>query len=183
MKEVAQANVSTCTRLNTWSRRFVIITLTAIVCQVNKETGNTSSLELFDSRDNVPLEVEVCRNSRRERSHKHLECPAVSVNIDFGESFSDTYNAGGVVRQDIRLEDTGNAVDWGYPRVEWSGETDAVSDLVDDVSLGPLRRTFGFDSLLILSIGVLGSNTVSLPATPCPCSSQYGTWEAKKKTY
>ena len=67
--------------------------------------------------------------------------------------------------------------------MEWSRETDAVSDLVDNVSLGPLRRTLGFDGLLILSISVLGSNTVSLPATPRPCSSQYGTWEAKKKTY
>ena len=157
--------------------------LTTIVCQINKETGNTSSLELFDSRDNVPLEVEVCRNSRRERSHKHLECPAVSVNIDFGESFSDTYNAGGVVRQDIRLEDTGNTINWRYPRVEWSGETDTVSDLVDNVSLRSLRGTLGLDGLLILSVGVFGSNTVSLPATPRPCTSQYGAWEANKKTY
>ena len=67
--------------------------------------------------------------------------------------------------------------------MEWSRETDAVSDLVDDVSLGPLRRTLRLDGLLILSVGVLGSNTVSLPATPCPCLSQYRTWEAKKKTY
>ena len=67
--------------------------------------------------------------------------------------------------------------------MEWSRETDAVSDLVDNVSLRSLRGTLGLDGLLILSVGVFGSNTVSLPATPRPCTSQYGAWEANKNTY